>query len=77
VEIWYFKKLAALSTAVNSLFTSHPDLYLYASLCAATPFLKNDNRIPIWEMQYGMVKDQLNRSEEAGVRTSDMQVVVA
>ena len=77
VELWYFKKLAALSSAVNSLFTSNPDLYLYAALCAATPFLKNDARIPVWEMQYGMVRDQLNRSEEAGIRTSDMQVVVA
>jgi hypothetical protein len=74
VELWYYKKLAALSGAVNSLFTSNPDLYLYGTLAAATPFLKNDARVGLWEAQYASVRDQLNRSEEAGIRSSDMQM---
>lgn len=77
VELWYFKKLAALSSAVNALFTSNPDLYLYAALCAATPFLNNDARIPTWELQYAMVRDQLNSSEKSGTRAPGMQVVAA
>lgn len=33
----------------NWLTTYAPNLLLYASLLEATPFLKNDERIPIWE----------------------------
>ena len=63
VELWYWKKLTALSSAVNTLFTGNPDLYLYASLAAAEPFLKNDKRIAVWESLYGRVRDQVNDLE--------------
>jgi hypothetical protein len=76
-ELWYFKKFSALAVETNDLFLANPDLWLYASLCAATPFLKNDARIAMWEAQYTAVKNQLNQSEDSAVRTSDMQVVAA
>lgn len=63
IELWYFKKLTALSSSTNTLFTSNPDLYLYASLCAAEPFLKNDKRIMVWESLYQKVRDQVNETE--------------
>lgn len=76
VELWYFKRLEALSSAVNTLFTRNPDLYLYASLTSAIPFLKDDKRIQTWESLYQMIKNQVNGTEEAG-RRATMQVVVA
>ena len=77
VELWYYKKLTALSSAVNTLFTGNPDLYLYASLVAAQGKLKNDRQIALWEIQYGQIRDQLNRSEEMARRGTAMQIVVA
>jgi hypothetical protein len=76
-ELWYFKKFSALAVETNDLFLANPDLWLYASLCAATPFLKNDSRVMLWESQYTAVRNQVNQTEDAAVRTSDMQVVAA
>lgn len=36
------------SQATNWLLTNAPDVYLYASLLEAEPFLKNDPRIAVW-----------------------------
>ena len=77
VEIWYYKRLAALSSATNSLFTNNPDLYLYASLTAAMPFMKDDKRIPLWEAQYGMIRDQVNITDKKGRRGQAMTMVAA
>jgi hypothetical protein len=64
VEVWptpdttytmrlsYFAAIPALSTALsgtNWLMTKHPDLYLYTSLLQAAPYLKEDERIQIWD----------------------------
>jgi len=75
IEFWYYKALAALSGATNTLFTSNPDLYLYASLTAAMPFMKDDKRIGLWETQYQMVKNQINDADEEGRRGNAMAVV--
>lgn len=36
----------------NWLLTSHPDVYLYASLVEATPYIKDDPRLPVWLDNY-------------------------
>lgn len=77
VELWYFKRLTALSSAVNTLFTNNPDLYLYAALCAAEPFMKNDKRIPIWEALYKQILDQVNDTERAKRYPTGLRIQVA
>ena len=77
VEYWYYKKLAALSGATNTLFTNNPDLYLYAALTAAMPFMKDDKRIPLWEAQYQAIKNQINDADEEGRRGTGMAVIAA
>lgn len=47
VGTYYARPTSVLSSA-NALFVQNPDIYLYAALCAAEPFLKNDKRLPIW-----------------------------
>lgn len=51
LELIYRAKIAALSdsAATNWLLTKSPDLYLYGSLVAAEPYLKNDARLPVWQ----------------------------
>lgn len=66
VELWYYKKLTALSSATNTLFTVNPDLYLYAALTASAPYLADDKRIMVWEGLYEKVKNSVNQSHELG-----------
>ena len=49
-SIIYYTRIAALSDAAttNWLLTSHPDIYLYGALVEAEPYLKNDDRMPMW-----------------------------
>jgi hypothetical protein len=50
----YYRKIPSLSDAAptNWLLTSAPDLYLYATLCESAPYLKNDDRVGVWEGIY-------------------------
>jgi hypothetical protein len=40
------------SDGINWLITNGPDICLYGSLLAATPFLQNDKRIAVWQAMY-------------------------
>lgn len=65
----YLSKVDPLSdvNTQNWLLSNHPDLYLYASLLEAEPFLKNDARILVWRgyledaLQYVGVEDEYSR----------------
>lgn len=50
LELSYYGKIPALSDSntTNWLLTKSPDLYLYATLMQAEPYLKNDERVAIW-----------------------------
>lgn len=52
-----------------------PDVLLYASLLEAIPFLKNDERIPVWEKMYDRGLTSLNRQDDQRLldRTSNRQ----
>ena len=62
----YYKKLDALSDSnTTNWFTSNaPDLLLFAALCEAEPFLKNDQRVQLWESKYAAVKDAVQRRDD-------------
>lgn len=63
----YYASPGTLSSAVYTMFTNNPDLYLYAALAETAPFLKDDKRIAIWEAQYQKVKRQI-MEDDAGYR---------
>lgn len=48
----YWQRLPSLAVATNWLVGEAPDLYLYATLLEAAPYLKNDSRIPVWREGY-------------------------
>ena len=60
-EMIYYGAFSGLSDAVtsNTLLTKAPDVYLYASLAAAAPFLVDDERIALWEQLYRDARDTL------------------
>jgi hypothetical protein len=76
VELWYYKRLAALSSATNTLFTSNPDLYLYAAMAVAQPFLQKDGKIALWNDLYIQVRDSVNQAERMGRYPVGMSVKV-
>lgn len=62
IEILYYELPALLddNNQTNWLTEFAPNLLLYATLLEATPYLKNDERIPVWQNMYGMAAQALN-----------------
>lgn len=54
LEVMYYEQPALLGDDLqtNWLTEYAPDLLIYATLLEATPFLKNDDRIPVWQTLY-------------------------
>jgi len=66
-EVLYYERVQPLdSSNQTNWFTIYaPQALLYGSLLQAMPFLKNDERTPIWQAQYKAIMDTL--------KTEDMQ----
>lgn len=64
--IQYYKRIVALSDSATSnwLLASAPDIYLYASLMEAAPYLHEDERVPVWEQMFAMRLDAYRDSSE-------------
>lgn len=67
VNVLYYKRLDALSvTPTNWLLTNHPSIYLFSTLAESAPFLKDDDRILIWEQKYKADVDKLQIIDTSG-----------
>ncbi|QFT55579.1 hypothetical protein [Microbulbifer sp. THAF38] len=55
--------LSADSDTCNVLAVA-PDLYLYASLIEAEPFLENEARLPLWQHKYQQALEQIQDMAE-------------
>ena len=62
LEYTYFAKPGALSDTENGLLSTIPDIYLYASLLEAEPFVQNDERIALWMNAY---KEAVRSAQES------------
>ena len=64
----YFYRLTAFSgdNDTNTLLTSYPDIYLYASLLAAQPFLIDDSRIQLWDSLLSGAIKEVNDIDKIG-----------
>lgn len=65
VEIVYYELPALLDDTdqQNWLTNFAPNALLYGTLLEATPFLKNDERIPVWQQFYQMAIESLNTED--------------
>lgn len=72
LEILYYQKIPRLSGSqtTNWLLDEAPDLYLFGSLKYAAPYLKDDERIAMWDAVFSRnlndLKDQDSASEING-----------
>ena len=75
-EVLYYERVQPLDVAnQTNWFTQYaPQAMLYGSLLQAMPFLKNDERMPMWQAQYDRVIATLKTEDIA--RIGDRQTVV-
>lgn len=60
----YYAAFAPLSGGVNWLIQNAPDVYLYASLCEAMPFIGNDRRLAVWQALYAQAVERLTAADQ-------------
>jgi hypothetical protein len=74
-EVLYYERAQPLdSSNQTNWFTVYaPQALLYGSLLQAMPFLKNDDRIPMWEAQYKQIMDVLKTEDK--LRIADRQAI--
>ena len=74
-EVLYYERLEPLDSSNQSnWFTQYaPQALLYGSLLQAMPFLKNDERIPMWQAQYQAIIQTLK--VEDVTRIADRQTI--
>jgi hypothetical protein len=67
-ELTYYAKLTKLSSTASSnwLLASSPDVYLYGSLMQASPYLKDDARIPVWSSMYTSALEAIQVADDRG-----------
>jgi|TARA_R100000781_G_scaffold42118_1_gene29019 hypothetical protein len=70
-SIVYYTKIPALSDSAttNWLLTNHPDIYLFGTLVEAEPYLKNDERMPMWSARLGKALEELKLQSEREMHT--------
>jgi len=75
-EVLYYERIQPLdSSNQTNWFTIYaPQALLYGSLLQAMPFLKNDERIPMWQAQYQNIMNVLKTEDVS--RIGDRQTVV-
>ena len=74
-EVLYYERVQPLdSSNQTNWFTIYaPQALLYGSLLQAMPFLKNDERIPMWQAQYDAIMVTL--AEEDKLRVAYRQAI--
>lgn len=74
-EVLYYERVQPLdSTNQTNWFTEYaPQAMLYGSLLQAMPFLKNDERMGMWQSQYQQIMDVLKTEDVA--RIGDRQTM--
>jgi len=69
LEMAFYEKFTALGDGTSGTVTSNwltlnaPDILLYGSLMEAEPFIKNDERIPVWLQAYRDGMDKLQKAD--------------
>ena len=74
-EILYYERIQPLdsSNQTNWFTTYAPQALLYGSLLQAMPFLKNDERMPMWQQNYDLIMQTLMAEDK--LRLADRQAV--
>jgi hypothetical protein len=74
-EVLYYERVQPLDSSNQSnWFTTYaPQALLYGSLLQAMPFLKNDERMPMWQQNYELIMQTLMAEDK--LRIADRQAI--
>lgn len=72
----YYARPAVIATSANAVFTANPDLYLFAALAEAYPYLKGDARVPLWIAKRDTILADVNLEAQEGRQDTAMEVTV-
>lgn len=74
-EVLYYERVQPLdSTNQTNWFTIYaPQALLYGSLLQAMPFIKNDDRVALWQQQYELIMQTLTAEDR--LRVADRQAL--
>lgn len=66
LECIYRARVSALSgdSDTNDILTYYPAVYFYGCLSHAAPYLRNDERVPLWAQYYQRALDGANQENE-------------
>ena len=70
LEMAFYEKFTALGDGTSGTVTTNyltknaPDVLLYGALMEAEPFVKNDERIPVWLNGYSNAIDKLQKADQ-------------
>ena len=75
----YRARPSGLSATVSSnwILERHPDAYIYAALAESAPYLRDDDRLPMWEARRDRAIAEINDAEPrraTSLRMDDMPV---
>ena len=75
-EVLYYERLQPLdsSNQTNWFTTYAPQALLYGSLLQAMPYIKNDERMPMWQQNYDLIIQTLKQEDVQ--RIGDRQATV-
>lgn len=74
----YRQKLALSATSTtNTLLTQYPDIYLFASLVEAAPYLKDADALQMWEQRRGSAAHDIREAEERQKSLTTLSTEVA
>lgn len=75
VTLVFWNRFAALSSAVNTVFTSYPGLWFFGALCESAHKLKADARIPMWEQRFKeLIKAVQDEDDEEDFSGSELRM---
>lgn len=75
IKLSYYQKVPPLTSTntTNWLLDSHPDAYLYGSLCMAEAYVQNDERLNVWKAAWDEVLGELmNHSARMRVQAAPL-----
>ena len=71
----YWQKITPLSDAntTNWLLDDHSGIYLYGALVESAPYLKDDNRVVVWQQELERRLEQLGRNTQRNQYSGTMR----
>ena len=65
-KLVYRQRLQALSASnpTNWMLANHPDAYLYGALMQSAPWLRNDERLPMWQQAFAQILDDIQSNSD-------------